>query len=122
LNNNKFTCSQNVRFIFSFFEKSNWLLQKKGTSNNIITENKITHQSVRNLENFLSHRLLRIADMVEILQGIHGEWITTEKNSKIIMETDTFDFNDALAILKDNGFTDDEYVMKIEYERKWGML
>lgn len=122
LHNDQFTCIQNVCFIFSYFEKENWLLQKKGTSNKNITKNKITHESIRNLESLLSHRLLRIAGMVEVLQGTHDVWITTEKSYKIIMETAIVDFNEALAILRKNGFTDDEYILEIEYERKWGIL
>lgn len=120
--NNKLICIQNVRFIFSFFRKRERYPRENIPLKSIINKNKTTHQSVRDLESSLSYRLLRIAGMIETLQSVHDEWITIEKKYKIIMETENFDFNDALEILKDKGFTDDEYILQIEYERKWGML
>lgn len=122
MNKNQVTCIQNVRFIFNLFENHE-LLSEEFSLRDINDKNKaITHESIRNLSNFLSNRLSRIADMIEILQSSHNEWIITRRKYKIIVETNTFDFNYALTALKNKGFTDDEYVLKVEYERKWGTL
>lgn len=123
MNKNQLTCIQNIRLIFNFFEKRDWLTGEENPFKNITDKNKvITPETIKNLSNFLSNRLSRIADMIEILQSAHNDWIITGKKDKIIMETNTFDFNDALDTLKNKGFNDDEYVLKVEYERKWGTL
>lgn len=122
MNKNQLTCIQNIRFIFNFFEKREWLPGEEPPLNNILYNSKITSQSIRTLSAFLSNRLSRIAMMIEILQAAHEDWRIIGKKDKIIMETENFDFNDALTILANQGFNDDEYVLKIEYERKWGML
>ena len=123
MNKTQLTCIQNIRFIFNFFEKRDWLTGEENPFKNITDKNKvITPETIKNLSNFLLNRLSRIADMIEILQSAHNDWIITGKKDKIIMETNTFDFNDALDTLKNKGFNDDEYVLKVEYERKWGTL
>lgn len=122
MNKNQLTCIQNVRFIFDFFEKREWLPGEENPFKSITNQNKVSHQSVRDLSIFLATRLSKIAAMMEILQALHSEWLVTGKKDKVIMETETLDFNDALEALKSKGFTDDEYILKIEYERKWGML
>ena len=60
--------------------------------------------------------------MMEVLFAIHNDWAVNAKKDFIQMETQSLDFNDALNVLKEHGFTDDEFILKVEYERKWGVL
>lgn len=122
MNKDQFNCNQNVRFIFEFFEKREWASNEVQPLREITDSKNITARSVKNLADFLNERLLRIASMMEILQTAHKEWLITGKKDKIIMETNNFDFNDAISALSSKGFKDDEYILKLEYERKWGML
>ncbi|MCL6560200.1 MAG: hypothetical protein K6U74_15685 [Firmicutes bacterium] len=116
------TCVQRVRFFFYFYEKREWQPGEEPPLNKITGAKKINPEAVRELKAFLTSRLDRIARMMEILFAAHDNWATTGKKDLIIMETETFDFNDAIKALKEQGFTDDEYILKVEYDRKWGML
>ncbi|MEY7999005.1 hypothetical protein AB8U03_02120 [Clostridium sp. Mt-5] len=118
MDKNQITCIQNVRFIFNFFELS----KGKSILKNIDDNTNMTAESLRNLGHSLQQRFSRIASMVEILQSSHDNWEIARKKDRIIMETESFDFNDAIKILSAKGFKDDEYILKVEYERKWGML
>lgn len=122
LNKDNVTCIQKVKFIFNFFEKREWLSGEQPPLKNVLNTDKITSDSIRNLGNFLYNRTSRIAGMMDILQFSHNDWRITGNKEEIIMETETFDFNDAISVLSSNGFNDDEYVLRVEYERKWGML
>lgn len=122
MHNDGNVCIQNVRFIFCFFEKREWHSNEEPPLNSILDSDRITPESIINLGHFLDNRMKRIADMIKILQKAHSDWKLTGKKDRIIMETRTFDFDNALEILKSKGFKDDEYIVKIEYERKWGML
>lgn len=119
---NNVTCVQIVRFFFDFFEKREWSPGEKQPLDNIVKAEKVTPEAVRELNSFLTERLDRIATMMELLLNAHDNWAITGKKDKIIMETNSFDFNEALKLLKENGFNDDEFILKVEYQRKWGML
>lgn len=119
---NNITCIQSARFIFEFFEKREWKFGEESPLKNIINTSDITAQSVRELGDFLSNRLERIAEMMEILKEAHNDWTTVGKKNKIIMETESFDFNEAIEVLKEKKFRDEEYILEVEYKRKWGML
>lgn len=116
------TCIENVRFIFEFFEKREYLHGEEPPLKNILNVSEVNSQSVRDLGAFLGNRLQRIASMIEILKSAHSSWQMAGKKDRIIMETQSFDFNDAIEALAAKGFKDDEYILKIEYQRKWGML
>ncbi len=119
---NNITCIQRIRFFFHFFEKREWKPGEVPPLQRIVKEKKINPQEVRNLKNFLNWRLERIAGMMEVLFAIHNDWAVNAKKDFIQMETQSLDFNDALNVLKEHGFTDDEFILKVEYERKWGVL
>ncbi|MBZ4688294.1 MAG: hypothetical protein JG764_1927 [Clostridiales bacterium] len=111
---NNETCVQKIRFIFDFY---------KSQPLNLITKSKnVKPEAVRNLSKYLANRLDRIALMMETLMKVHDNWAIKGKKNMIIMETDTFDFNAALNTLKEKGFKGDEFVLKVEYTRKWGLL
>ena len=116
------TCVQRVRFFFYFYEKREWLKGETPPLNKLLKEKKVVPQAIRELREFLNIRLDRIATMMDTLLNAHNNWAITGKADKIIMETQTFDFNEALKVLKDNGFNDDEYILEVEYDRKWGLL
>lgn len=116
------TCIERVCFIFEFFEKREYLQGEQPPLKNILNVSEINSQSVRDLGVFLANRLDRIASMIEILKSAHSNWRITGKKDRIVMETETFDFNDAIEALAAKDFKDDEYILKIEYQRKWGML
>ena len=119
---NNITCIQNVRFIFEFFEKREWNSGEESPLKNIINTSEVTSQSVRKLGDFLSNRIERIAEMMEILKDAQNEWKIAGKKDKIIMETENFDFNESIEVLAEKNFRDDEYILEVEYKRKWGML
>ncbi|MCC9294183.1 hypothetical protein LN736_04775 [Clostridium sp. WLY-B-L2] len=114
MDEDQITCIQNVRIIFKFFQP----FPEASKLEDIET----VVESLRNLGHLLEQRFSRIASMVEILKSAHNDWKITSKKDRIIMETETFDFNYAVKMLTENGFKDEEYILKVEYERKWGML
>ncbi|GAB6179748.1 hypothetical protein JCM14036_10670 [Desulfotomaculum defluvii] len=116
------TCIQRARFFFDFYEKREWLPDEEPPLKNIIKTKEISPQAVRKLGEFLGNRIDRIASMMDLLMTAHNDWAVTGKKDLIIMETQSLDFNDAIKLLKDHGFSDDEYILKVEYDRKWGML
>ncbi|KJR44235.1 hypothetical protein UF75_5380 [Desulfosporosinus sp. I2] len=83
---------------------------------------KVKPEAVRNLNKFLTKRLERIATMMELLTEAHDDWAITGKKDYILLETETYDFNDAIKILKEQGFDGSEFILKVEYTRKWGVL
>jgi len=116
------TCIQRVRFFFDFYEKKEWSPGEEPPLKKIIKVKEVKPEAVRNLSRFLAWRLDRIATMMDILLNAHDDWAITGKKDMIVMETESFDFTDALNLLKEQGFHDDEYILKVEYSRKWGML
>ena len=116
------TCIQLVRFFFDFYEKREWKPGEKPPLKAVAGAKEVTPEALRNLGEFLAFRLDRIAAMMEILTKAHSDWAVTGKKDQVIMETESLDFNEAIALLKEKGFRDEEYVLKVEYNRKWGML
>jgi flagellar biosynthesis/type III secretory pathway chaperone len=119
---NKFTCEQKICFIFEIFPQQIWFLRNVMPLKKSLNIHQMNSRSVRELNAFLSVRLERIARMMDLLQEAHDHWVVYGKKNKIIMETDTYDFNEALDILSSHGFNKDDYILRVEYERKWGML
>ena len=119
---NNETCVQRARFIFNYYEKKEWLPGEKPPLVDIINVKDVQPDKLRSFAEFMHTRLNRIADMMDILLGIHNNWAITGRKDHILMETESFDFNDALKSLKQQGYYDDEFVLKVEYTRKWGVL
>lgn len=119
MDKSRLTCNQKICFIFDFFPKQAKFNRKKGQLNSLEPSDS---QSIRAFKLLLAERLERIACMVDILQKAHEDWRVSEKKNKIFLETETFDFNDAVERLANEGFRGDEYLLKVDYERKWGML
>ncbi len=118
----KETCVQRTRLFFYFFEKSNWATGEKAPLDDIVKVKKVSSQAVRYLNNFLTTRLERIATMMELLTEAHDDWAISGKKDYILMETETYDFNNSIKILNKQGFDDSEFIVKVEYARKWGVL
>lgn len=116
------TCVQRVRFFFYFFEKKSGKFHEKSPLDDIVKAKVIKPEAVRSLNRYLSRRLERIAAMLEILTEIHDDWAVTGYKDYILAETESFDFNNAVKALNDQEFTDEEFVLKVEYTRKWGVL
>lgn len=116
------TCIQLVRFFFDFYEKREWEAGEEPPLNQVVKTKQVTPEAIRNLGRFLGNRIERISSMMEILTKAHSDWAITAKKDLLIMETESMDFNVAIKLLKDNGFNDNEYILKVEYNRKWGML
>lgn len=110
------TCIQRVKIVFPLCS------DKKGKRlriNNSI--NKIEKISDRTITN--SFTLLNRNNQINILlQNIHDDWFVYRTNKKLVMETTAFDFCEVIKMLSDNGFSDTDYILEVEYERKWGML
>lgn len=116
------TCVQRVRFVFNFFEKKDWSPGERPPLSDIVKAKDISPEALRYLSQFMHKRLARIADMMEILKTAHDDWAITGWKDHILMETESFDFNDALKVLGQNGFYDDEFILNVEYTRLWGVL
>ncbi|OLN27799.1 hypothetical protein [Desulfosporosinus metallidurans] len=118
---NNETCVQRARFLF-YYEKKVWLPGEKPPLEDIIKVKNVQPAALRYFAKFMHTRLNRIAEMMDILLEVHDNWTVTGWKDHILMETETFDFNDATKALSNRGFHDDEYVLKVEYTRKWGVL
>lgn len=118
---NNLACIQKVKFIFDFFEKREWQPGEEPPLNSVI-KSTVNPGDIKKLGEFLSWRMDRISQMMDILLSAHDKWAVTGKRDKVLMETDSWDFNDAVKLLKEHGFNDDEFILKVEYERKWGVL
>ncbi|MDA8227112.1 MAG: hypothetical protein M0T74_05305 [Desulfitobacterium hafniense] len=116
------TCVQRARFFFYFFEKKDWQPGETPPLDAIIKSKTVGPEAIRNLNKFLSTRLERIAEMMEILLRAHDDWAITGKKDYVLMETETYDFTNAIRVLEQHGFHDDEFILKVEYTRKWGVL
>jgi hypothetical protein len=119
---NNETCVQRARFYFYFFELKEWKPGERPPFQDIIKVTDVKPEAIRNLNRFLTNRLERIARMLEILTKVHDDWAVTGWKDYILVETESLDFNNAIKALKDQGFTDNEFILKVEYTRKWGVL
>lgn len=119
---NNETCVQRARFIFNYYEKREWLPGEKPPLVDIIKVKDVQPEKLRYFAEFMHTRLNRIAEMMDILLTVHDDWAITGWKDHILMETESFDFNDSLKALAKQGYHDDEFVLKVEYTRKWGVL
>jgi rRNA processing protein Krr1/Pno1 len=115
-------CIQRARFFFYFFEEGEWKRKEKTPLEKFTQLEHAGPEDIRKLKDTLALRLERIAQMVEILTNAHHDWAITAKKDHILLETVTFDFTEAVKILNEHGFTNDDFVLRAEYTRKWGML
>lgn len=115
------TCVQKVRFSFPLFANSGWK-NRDSSWQRLVRNRGVTPELIRESKDFLSNRLERIAAMMELLLDAHEEWGLASCRNQVVMETDTLDFNQALQVLRRHGFRDDEFVLTVEYSRKWGVL
>ncbi len=122
MKSNNETCVQ--RTIFRFYYLKSVDCKRKGGKLFTLhsTGPKTDPGKVRSLKRFLETRLERIAQMMEILLKAHDDWAITERKDCFQMETLSFDFNDAVRLLGDQGFIKKEYILEVEYTRKWGVL
>ena len=121
MNPNNETCVQRTLLLF-FYEKKVWLPGEKPPLGDIIKVKDVKPEALRYFAKFMHTRLNRIAEMMDILLKVHDNWAVTGWKDHILMETESFDFNDAINVLANQGFHEDEFVLKVEYTRKWGVL
>lgn len=115
------TCIQHVQFCFPLFADSGRSI-KDSAWQRLVRNKGVTPASLRESKDYLSHRFERVAAMMELLLEAHADWGLASRKDRVVMETDSFDFNQALQILREHGFRDDEFVLTMEYFRKWGVL
>lgn len=122
MNINNETCVQRV--IIHFYHQNFPKLKNK--DNQLITEvtlgKNIQPQDVRLWKDYLADRLERIAQMMEVLLAAHDDWAITGRKGFVQMETQSFDVNDVIRTLSEHGFQKEEYIIKLDYTRKWGVL
>jgi hypothetical protein len=91
-----------------------------------VMKGEISPDDVRQYRDYLSSRLGRIASMMDILLEAHDDWAVTGRvtgrKGFVQMETQSFDFKDIIRLLNEHGFSEDEYIIKLDYTRKWGVL
>ena len=121
MNSDNETCVQRILFLFYFSGSS--CLKKSATvfSKNFLAP-KTDPGKVREWKEYLEIRLERIARMMEILLAAHADWAITEKKDHFQMETVSFDLETAKKVLNDQGFGKEDYILNVEYTRKWGVL
>lgn len=115
------TCVQHVRFSFPLFANSGWGI-KDSSWHRLVRNKGVTPESLRESKDFLSNRFERIATMMALLLDAHDDWRVASRKDRVVLETETLDFNQALQVLRQHGFRDDEFVLTVEYTRKWGVL
>lgn len=116
------TCKQRVTVTFNFYpqyHQSDSVISLKKWHRQ---KNNLDSKSIRELGAFLSERLEHIAQMIEILQSVHEQWVVTGKRDRVILETDSFDVHLVVNALAEQGFLASDYQLFVEYERKWGIL
>lgn len=116
------TCIQRAKVLFTFFETGQRGTRHQSAFSLIIKNKNLNSDSLRQFSSFLNHRLERIAGMMDILMKSHDDWAVTGRRDQIVMETESWDFNEAVEALHRQGYTDDEYILEVEYTRKWGVL
>lgn len=122
MNINNETCVQRV--IIHFYHQNFQGVKNKGNKpiTDVTLGKDITPETVRAWKNNLANRLERIAQMMEVLLKHHDDWAITGRKGFVQMETQSFDFNNVIRLLSEHGFQTDEYIIKLDYTRKWGVL
>lgn len=113
------TCIQKVRIIFSFAPVKTLFSKPVKQA---IHKQGVSPEDVREFARCLSTRLERIASMMEALGTAHRNWQTIQKKDRILMETESLEFDQVIQILGEKGFAASEYAVEVEYKRKWGIL
>jgi len=122
MNENKVTCIQRARFFFYFYEEGEWKRKEKTPMQKFAQLKHAGSDDIRALKDAITWRLERIAQMVEILTNAHADWAITTNKNYVLLETQTLDFNESIKLLKEHGFSEDEFVLRAEYTRAWGMM
>ncbi len=122
MNKDNETCNQRVIFRFYYSRSADRKRSGKRLLNLHPTGPKADPDKVRELKDYLVRRLERIAEMMEILLQVHDDWAVTERREYFQMETVSCEFGEAVRLLDEHGFTKDEYILEVEYTRKWGVL
>ncbi|MDR3629984.1 MAG: hypothetical protein P4L42_06585 [Desulfocapsaceae bacterium] len=121
MNSNNETCVQRVIFRF-YYSKSSGL----GNGGRSFPKNILAPAAdpgkVRAWKAYMDIRLDRIARMMEVLLAAHADWAITERKDHFQMESVTFDIDKARQTLGDHGFVREDYILDVEYTRKWGVL
>lgn len=78
--------------------------------------------TIRDAALLLPRKVEKINKMIRTLQDTHEDWSIYKAGNQIVLETTTLDFSNIAALLERNGFLHSEYDLRVEYERKWGML
>lgn len=115
----KLCCVQKVRFVLSFAEVQSWAdkpLQE------VHLKGQVLPDDVRAFSRAFCTRLDRIASMMEVLSAEHRDWLIAGKRDCVVMETESFDYSQAIQLLANSGFDALEYLVEVEYRRKWGVL
>lgn len=118
----KETCIQNACFFLSFFESGEWRRREKSPWKTFKKRQEVGPDTIRELAAYTEGRMVRSADVMAFLLGIHDDWNITAKKDGVWMETETMIYEDILPRLREAGFTEDDYVLYSEYTRKWGMI
>ncbi|WP_407313981.1 hypothetical protein [Desulfosporosinus sp. SB140] len=122
MNSNNETCVQRV-ILYLYHQNFRGLKNKENKPITEVTLGKdITPTNVREWKNYLTDRLERIAQIMDVLLKVHDDWAVTGRKGYVQLETQSFDFNDIIRILTEHGFQKDEYIIKLDYTRKWGVL
>ncbi|ANS73225.1 hypothetical protein AWM70_00360 [Paenibacillus yonginensis] len=64
----------------------------------------------------------KILNLIGLLQNLHEDWQVYTNRRQLVMETSTLDFHPISELLEQQGLPHSEYELRVEYERKWGML
>lgn len=111
----KFTCKQHLTIIFNF-EPPVTTLQ------DLQAMRQADSRAIRQSAERVSLRYTHIASMLDILTALHDGWQISRKKDRLIMETDGIDYQDVKDNLSKQGFLPQDYQLRIDYERKWGLL
>jgi hypothetical protein len=116
------TCKQSVTIVFDFYHFPNQPADESVLKNRHHRSHNPDPAAIRALASALSERLEHIARMIEVLQSVDDHWAVTGRKDRIILETDSFDFQSVRNVLEERGFQACDYQLFVSYERKWGML
>ncbi|MDQ7092234.1 hypothetical protein REC12_01340 [Desulfosporosinus sp. PR] len=122
MNSSNETCVQRV-IVYLYHQNFHGLKNKENKPLTEVTLGKnIKPENVREWKNYLANRLERIAQIMEVLLQVHEDWAVTGRKGFVQLETQSLDFNKVIEVLSEQGFQKDEYIIKLDYTRKWGVL